>query len=134
MAPSTCADSLEAARDAVDREERKPGELRAVEIRRRSRFDALEWQSSLPGARFKAYRSGGKQIRLVEFTSEFIEPHWCEKGHIGLILEGSLEVDFRGNVVIYHKAEGIFISPGPDCAHKVRSLTPVVRLVLVEDV
>jgi hypothetical protein len=97
-------------------------------------FDALEWQSPLPGARFKAYRSGGKQIRLVVFTSDFIEPHWCEKGHIGLILEGNLEVDFKGNVVIYQKAEGIFISPGPECAHKARSLTPVVRLVLVEDV
>ncbi|MGO9373624.1 MAG: hypothetical protein ACLQBD_16160 [Syntrophobacteraceae bacterium] len=70
----------------------------------------------------------------MEFTSEFIEPHWCEKGHTGLILEGSLEVDFRGNVVIYHKAEGIFISPGPNSVHKARSLTPVVRLVLVEDV
>lgn len=70
----------------------------------------------------------------MEFTSEFIEPHWCEKGHIGLILEGRLEVDFTGNVVIYHKAEGIFISPGPDSVHKARSLTPVVRLVLVEDV
>lgn len=95
-------------------------------------FDALEWQSPLPGARFKAYRSGGKQIRLVEFTSDFIEPHWCEKGHIGLILEGSLEdpqitqmaqienshiglilegsleVDFRGNAVIYEKYEETF--------------------------
>ena len=70
----------------------------------------------------------------MEFTSDFIEPHWCENGHIGLILEGSLEVDFRGNVVIYHKAEGIFFSPGPNSVHKARSLTPVVRLVLVEDV
>jgi len=75
-----------------------------------------------------------QQIRLVKFTSEFIEPHWCEKKHIGLILEGSLEVDFKSNIVIYQKAEGIFISPGPDSAHKARSLTPVVRLVPVEDV
>ena len=96
-------------------------------------FDALEWQSPLPGARFKAYRSGEKQIRLVEFTSGFIEPHWCEKGHIGLVLEGMLEVDFDGHMVRYQKGEGIFIPPGPESAHKARSLTPVVRLVLVED-
>jgi hypothetical protein len=57
-----------------------------------------------------------------------------DKGHSGLILEGSLEVDFRGNVVIYQEAEGIFIPPGPGCAHKARSLTPVERVVLVEDV
>lgn len=51
-----------------------------------------------------------------------------------MILEGSLEVDFRGNVVIYHKAEGIFISAGPDSVHKARSLTTAAQLVPVEDV
>ncbi len=96
-------------------------------------FDVLEWQSPLPGARFKVHRSGGKQIRLVEFTSEFVEPRWCEKGHVGLVLEGSLEVDFRGGLVTYQKDEGIFIQSGPESAHKARSLTQVVRLVLVED-
>ncbi len=96
-------------------------------------FDDLEWQSAIPGARFKAFRSGGKQIRLVEFTSEFVEPLWCERGHIGLVLEGSLEVDFGGHLVTYRKGEGIFIQPGPESAHKARSLTPVVRLMLVED-
>jgi hypothetical protein len=41
----------------------------------------------------EADRSGSKQLRLVEFSSEFVEPHWCEKGHIGLVLSGTLEVD-----------------------------------------
>ena len=56
-------------------------------------FDALEWQPLLPGSRAKVHRDGSKQLRLVEFTSEFVEPHWCEKGHIGLVVSGTLEVD-----------------------------------------
>src|SRR3989304_7832764 len=92
-------------------------------------FDSLEWQSSLPGARFKAYRADGKQIRLLEFTSEFVEPHCCEKGHIGLILEGVLEVDFHGRVITYEKGEGLFIPPGAQSGHKARSLTPVTGCV-----
>lgn len=64
-------------------------------------FEALDWQSPLPGARSRAFRSGGKQRRLLEFTSEFVEPNWCEKGHIGVVLEGVLEVDFRGRLVSY---------------------------------
>ena len=96
-------------------------------------FDTLEWQSPLPGARFKAYRADEKQIRLVEFTSEFVEPHWCESGHIGLVLEGVLEVDFHGQVVTYRKGDGIFIPSGAPSGHKARSVTPVVRLVLVEN-
>jgi quercetin dioxygenase-like cupin family protein len=73
-------------------------------------------------------------MRLVEFTSEFVEPYWCEKGHIGLVLSGTLEIDFAGHVVQYPEGSGIFIPPGSSNAHKARSVTPVVRLVLVEDV
>ncbi len=97
-------------------------------------FDALQWQSPLPGARFKAYRQGSRQLRLVEFSSEFVEPDWCEKGHVGLVLEGRLEIDFRGRVISYPEGAGIFIPAGAKNAHKARPLTPVVRLVLVEDV
>lgn len=97
-------------------------------------FDSLHWQSTLPGARFKVYQEGSKRIRLVEFSAEFVEPDWCEKGHVGFVLEGSLEVDFMGRAVVYPQGSGIFIPPGPASAHKARSLTPTVRLVLVEDV
>jgi hypothetical protein len=96
-------------------------------------FDILEWQSPLPGARFKAYRADGKEIRLLEFTSEFVEPLWCERGHIGLVLEGVLEIDFHGQVITYQQGEGLFIPPGAQSGHKARSVTPVVRLVLVEN-
>ena len=97
-------------------------------------FDALPWQSSLPGARFKVHRDGAKQLRLVEFTSEFVEPDWCEKGHVGLIVSGALEIDFRGRVISYPEGTGIFIPAGPAGAHKARSVTAVTRLVLVEDI
>ena len=43
-------------------------------------FDALDWQSPLPGVWFKIHRDGARQIWLVELTSEFVEPDWCEKG------------------------------------------------------
>lgn len=97
-------------------------------------FDALPWQSPLPGARFKVHRENARQLRLVEFTPEFVEPDWCQKGHVGFVLEGILEVSFSGRVVVYPQGSGVFISPGSASAHKARSLTPVVRLVLVEDV
>ena len=97
-------------------------------------FDALDWEPLLPGARAKVHRDGSKQLRLVEFNSEFVEPHWCERGHCGFVVSGTLEIDFRGQVVRYPEGSGIFIPPGPSSGHKARSVTPVVRLVLVEDV
>jgi quercetin dioxygenase-like cupin family protein len=97
-------------------------------------FESLQWESPLPGARFKAYKHGGKQLRLLEFSAEFVDPDWCEKAHAGFVLEGTLEVDFNGRAVVYPQGSGIFIPGGSAAAHKARSITPVVRLVLVEDV
>ena len=97
-------------------------------------FESLQWESSLPGARCKIYREGTKQIRLLEFSSKFVEPTWCEKGHYGFVLEGTLEIDFNGRVVVYPEGSGIFIPAGPATAHKARSITPVVRLILIEDI
>jgi hypothetical protein len=50
-------------------------------------FSAIEWESPTPGARFKSHAANGKQLRLLELSSEFIELNWCEKGHIGFVLE-----------------------------------------------
>jgi hypothetical protein len=97
-------------------------------------FDEMEWQNGIHGARFKAFRSGTKQIRLVEFTSEFVEPDWCVKGHIGYVIQGELEIDFHDRFVRYPEGSGINIPSGPTSGHKARSLTPTVLLFLVEDI
>jgi hypothetical protein len=73
-------------------------------------------------------------MRLVEFTQEFVEPHWCEKGHAGLVVAGELEIDFHGRLVRYPAGSGIVITPGPENGHKGRAITETVRLFLVEDV
>lgn len=97
-------------------------------------FDELEWQDGIRGARFKAFRSGNKQIRLLEFTSEFIEPDWCEKGHVGFVIDGELEIDFRGAVVRYPKGSAFFIPLGEASGHKAKSIASATQLFLVEDI
>jgi hypothetical protein len=97
-------------------------------------FDSLEWQSQIHGARFKAFRSGSKQLRIVELTNEFVEPDWCEKGHIGLVIQGELEIDFHGRFVRYPEGSGVFIPAGSTSRHKGRSITPTVLLFFVEDI
>ena len=97
-------------------------------------FDSLAWQAASPGARFKVFGDGHKQMRLLEFASEFIEPNWCEKGHVGFVLQGELEIDFDGQIVRYGEGAGIFIPHGAPARHKARSITPTVLLFLVEDV
>src|SRR5262245_35135975 len=96
-------------------------------------FDSIDWQSSRNGARFKLFRKASRQLRLVEFTTGEVDPNWCSQGHIGLVLAGSLEIDFGGKVVSFEEGDGIFIPSGPSCAHKARSIAPGTRLVVVEE-
>src|SRR5262245_10754808 len=97
-------------------------------------FDSMEWQSHRQGARYKLFRQGLRQIRLVEFLSCGVDSNWCNQGHIGLVLSGALEIEFGRRVVCYAEGDGIFIPSGPLSAHKARSITPGTRLVIVEEI
>ena len=100
----------------------------------RIKFDEIEWESGGKGARHKVFRQDNKQIRLVEFTRDFVEPEWCAKGHSGYVIEGKLEIDFKGEKIKFAAGDGIFIPADRKNTHKARSLTSKVRLFLVEDV
>ncbi len=97
-------------------------------------FESLDWQPTIAGARFKVYRDGAKQVRLLELTSEFVEPDWCEKGHTGLVLKGELEIDFKGQHVRYPEGSVVFIPSGSESGHMARSIAAVTQLFLVEDI
>jgi len=99
----------------------------------RADFDSLEWQTPLPGARYKAFQRGERRLRLVEFTRDFVEPDWCRAGHVGYVLDGEMDVDFDGDVVRFSAGDGLFIPPGEEHRHKATVATDVARLVLVED-
>ncbi len=96
-------------------------------------FESIAWESPAVGDKFKAYQQGDRKLRLVEFSKEFIELDWCIKGHIGYILEGQLEIDFDGKVIIFGPGDGIFIPAGEKHKHKGRVLSDVVKVILMED-
>lgn len=97
-------------------------------------FESMSWETPAVGVKFKAYQQGGRKLRLAEFTKEFVETEWCMKGHIGYVLEGKMEIDFDGKVIIFSPGDGIFIPSGEEHKHKGRVLTDVVKVILVEDV
>lgn len=96
-------------------------------------FDALPWQPMAPGARHKVAEQGGKRLRLVELTPAFVDPEWCLKGHVGYVVEGSLELEFEARVERVSAGEGLLVRAGGE-KHRARATSPVTRLVLVEDV
>lgn len=99
----------------------------------RIKFESIPWEAPISGARFKAYEHDGKRIRLVEFTEELIEPDWCKKGHIGYVLNGEMEINFNGKIVLYEAGDGIFIPSGEEHKHMAKVHRGTVQLVLIEE-
>jgi quercetin dioxygenase-like cupin family protein len=97
-------------------------------------FDQIEWQSPQPGARFKVFRDGCRQVRLLELSPEFVESQWCDKEHVGFVVAGELDVDFAGQVVRFPQGSALLIPAGPARAHKARAVASLVLLFLVEQI
>ena len=95
-------------------------------------FAELHWVDAAPGARFKAIDRDGSRLRLLEFTEQFVETDWCRKGHIGVLLEGVLEIDFSGRTERFEAGQALFIPPGEAGKHKAHALSELVLLFVVE--
>jgi hypothetical protein len=95
-------------------------------------FDSVQWSSPMDGVRHKSFSFEDKFLRLVEYSSD-MEPHWCERGHVGYILDGQFEIEFNQGVRIFNAGDGVVIPGGPDHKHKARVLSDIVRAIFIED-
>ena len=95
-------------------------------------FELLPWETPMRGVRHRIAEQGGKLLRLVEFTPD-MEPHWCQKGHWGYILEGRMEISFENESQVYNPGDGVFIPPGESHKHMAKILTDKVSAVFVEE-
>jgi quercetin dioxygenase-like cupin family protein len=97
-------------------------------------FNGMPWQNGREGVRYKVYAEGARQLRLVEFTTTEGDPHWCNRGHIGFVLAGSLTIDFNGKVLAFSAGDGLFIPSGAASAHRGVTIEPGTQLVMVENI
>lgn len=102
-------------------------------MRYRIDFNRMNWESPMEGVRSKTDREGHRQIRLVEYTRD-MAPHWCTKGHWGVILDGEFEIEFPSGTYTYAKGDGVLIPPGEAHRHRARALTERVAALFVEDI
>jgi ethanolamine utilization protein EutQ (cupin superfamily) len=101
-------------------------------MRYRVDFESALWDSPIPGLRHKMVEHGGRRLRLVEYTEE-MEPHWCEKGHVGCVLQGRFEIRFADEALMFGPGDGVFIPSGKEHRHMGRVVSGPVRALFVED-
>ena len=66
-------------------------------------FNTTDWSTVEPTvhrgeagqALWRTQHHGGVRVRMVEYTPGYVSDHWCDKGHVLLVLEGELHTELR---------------------------------------
>ncbi len=78
--------------------------------------------SSHPGARGTAtartFEAGDIRLRLVAYSADYLADHWCQKGHIVVVLEGRLSLELEGRPAIDVAAGDVVTLGDNDVAHR----------------
>ena len=98
----------------------------------RADFETIPWEIHAVGIRGKVHFCNGKRLRLAEFTQD-VEPHWCERGHMGYVLDGRMEITVGGETLVFGPGDGVFLPAGEEHKHMARILTDKVTVFFVED-
>jgi quercetin dioxygenase-like cupin family protein len=96
-------------------------------------FNELPWQLPMAGFRHKIIQVTPMQIRLVEYSKD-MEPHWCEKGHLGYVIKGFLEVTFEKEVINYNPGDVLIIPDGRQHRHMGRVIGEKAILLMYEKI
>ena len=78
-----------------------------------------------PGERGEAFwrtrQFGDIRVRMVEYSPGYLADHWCEKGHILLVIEGELVTELKdGRSVVLGPGSSYQVADGA-MGHRSRS-------------
>lgn len=88
----------------------------------------MPWTPGAPGERKKSWPARG--LTMLEFAPGFADPNDCEKGHVGLVLSGCLEIEFDGVIVSFEEGDGFAVDPGT--RHRARNSGRIPVRVFIE--
>ncbi len=103
-------------------------------------FTTTDWSAIAPTvhpgetgeAIWRTLEIGDLRVRMVEYSAGYLADHWCDRGHVLLVLEGELETELRdGRRFRLVPGMSYQVSDFGDAAH--RSSTSVgARLFIVD--
>lgn len=103
-------------------------------------FGTTDWSdvepTEHPGETGKALwrtrQFGSIRVRMVEYTPNYLADHWCEKGHILLVLAGKLETELAdGRHVTLLPGQSYQVADGAE-PHRSRTGPEGAKLFVVD--
>ena len=101
-------------------------------------FGVVDWnrvdQAEYPGEKGTAYwrtlEVGGMRLRQVEYTPGYLADHWCERGHVVMVLEGELVTELKdGRRFVLHRGMTFHVADGRE-PHRTSSPTGAKLFIL----
>lgn len=102
-------------------------------------FGTTDWSSVSPTthagetgeALWRTRQFGEIRVRLVEYSAGYLADHWCQKGHILLVLEGELLTELEdGRIFTLKPGQSYQVADG---AEPHRSRTTVATKLFIVD-
>jgi hypothetical protein len=102
-------------------------------------FHTTDW-SAVPGtehpgstgvATWRTLEVGNIRVRMIDYSAGYRADHWCERGHVLLVLEGELVTELRdGRRVVLGPGQSYQVADG-DGAH-LSSTSVGARLFVID--
>ncbi|TAD91143.1 MAG: hypothetical protein EAZ99_03330 [Alphaproteobacteria bacterium] len=74
---------------------------------------------------------GDIRVRMVEYSPGYLADHWCDRGHILLVLTGELETELRdGRRFVLSAGQSYQVSDFGDAAHRSATQTGATLFIV----
>jgi len=103
-------------------------------------FTVTDWNTVEPTrhegetgfALWRSFNIGDLRVRMVEYSPGYLADHWCDRGHVLYVLEGTLETELRdGRRFTLTAGTSYQVSDFGDAAHR-SSTRDGVKLFIVD--
>ena len=95
-------------------------------------IEATEHPGEVGVALWRTLTIGDLRVRMVEYTPGYLADHWCDRGHVLLVLEGQLETELRdGRRFTLSPGQSYQVSDFGDAAHR-SSTSTGVKIFIVD--
>ena len=88
------------------------------------KVDTVEHKGESGTSLWRIVETGNIRTRIVEYSAGFIADHYCERGHVVLVLEGALQIKLKdGQTFLLDKGMGFQVEDDDRNPHTVSSET-----------
>jgi quercetin dioxygenase-like cupin family protein len=101
-------------------------------------FGVTDWSriepTTHPGESGVAYwrtvELGNIRVRMVEYSAGYLADHWCERGHVLLVLEGELVTELKdGQSYVLKPGQSYQVADGAS-SHRSRTATGATLFIV----